>query len=105
MQGRGLHSLTTNQTDVTAVIDSFCNRSTCGRHASPVPSLQMNPELAFSSAARTAQELPDPVHYLTVLILASPLDTLSPATYLRGALHRFPMNTLPVRDLKALFKT
>lgn len=25
MQGRGLHSLTTNQTDVTAVIGSFCS--------------------------------------------------------------------------------
>ena len=33
--------------DITAVIGSFCNRSTCGRHASPVLSLQMNPELVF----------------------------------------------------------
>jgi len=65
----------------------------------------MNPELVFSIAARTAQEPPNPVHYLTVLILAPPLDTPSPATYLRGALHRFPMNTLLVRDLKALLKT
>ena len=65
----------------------------------------MNHELVLSSAERTAQELPDPVHYLTVLILASPLDTPSPATYLGGALHRFPMNTLLVRDLKALLKT
>ena len=35
------------KTDVTAVIGSFCNRSTCGRHASPVLSFQMNPELVF----------------------------------------------------------
>lgn len=104
MHGRGLHSLTTNQTDVTAVIGSFCNRSTCGRHASPVLSLQMNPELVSSSAARTVQELPNPVRYLTALIFASPLDTSSPATYLRGTLHRFPMNTLPVRDLKTVFE-
>ena len=33
--------------DITAVIGSFRNRSTCGRHASPVLSLQMNPELVF----------------------------------------------------------
>lgn len=33
--------------DITAIIGSFCNRSTCGRHASPVLSLQMNPELVF----------------------------------------------------------
>ncbi|WP_221887011.1 hypothetical protein, partial [Bifidobacterium breve] len=89
----------------TDVVGSSCNQSTCGRHVSPVLSLQMNPELVFSIAARTAQELPNPVHYLTVLILASPLDEPSPATYLRGALHRFPMNTLLVHDLKALIKT
>lgn len=35
------------KTDVTAVIGFFCNQSTCGRHASPVLSLQMNPELVF----------------------------------------------------------
>lgn len=39
MHGRGLHSPTTNQTDVTAVIGSFRNQSTCDRHASPVLSL------------------------------------------------------------------
>lgn len=47
MHGSGLHSLTASQTDVTAVIGSPCNRSTCGRHASLVLSLQMNPELVF----------------------------------------------------------
>lgn len=45
--GTGLPSLNRNQTDVTAVIGFFCNQSTCGRHASPVLSLQMNPELVF----------------------------------------------------------
>ena len=35
------------KTDVTAVIGSFCNQSTCGRHVNPVLSLQMNPELVF----------------------------------------------------------
>lgn len=48
------------------------------------------------------QELPNPVHYLTALIFASPLDTPSPATYLRDALHGFSMNTLLVRDFEGL---
>ena len=62
----------------------------------------MNPDWCFSSAARTVQELLNPVHYLTALIFASPLDTPSPATYLRDALHGFSMNTLLVRDFEGL---
>lgn len=105
MQGRGLHSLTTNQTDVTAVIGSFCNQSTCGQHASPVLSLQMNPELVFfkrsANCVGTAKSRSSP----SKVDFGIPLrHTQPPVTHFGGILHRFPMNTLPVRDLKTVFE-
>ena len=104
MQGRGLHGLTTNQTDVTAVIGSFRNQSTCDRHVNPVLSLQMNHELVFvkrnANRAGTvkSRSLPSKVDFGIPLRHTQP-----PVTHFGGILHGFSMNTLLVRDLKTVF--
>ena len=95
MQGRGLHSLTTSQTDVTAVIGSFCNRSTCGRHASPVLSLQMNPELVFFKRNANRAETAKPRSLASKVDFGIPLRHIqSPPSTLGCILHRFSMNAL-----------
>ena len=83
--GRGLHSLTTNQTDITAAIGSFYNRSTRGRHAKFRPFPPNEPRIGVFNAQREiAQELPSPVHYLPKSILTSPSDTPCPRCALQG---------------------
>lgn len=104
MHGSGLHSLTTSQTDVTAVIGSFCNRSTCGRHASPVLSLQMNPELVFFKRNAKRAGTAKPRSLSAKVDFYIPLrHTQPPITHFGGILHGFSMNTLLVRDLKTVF--
>ena len=90
--------------DITAVIGSFCNRSTCGRHASPVLSLQMNPELVFfkrnTNRAGTAKprSLPSKVDF------GIPLRHTQPPSPTLGVFFTGFMNTLLVRDLKTVFE-
>lgn len=104
MQGRGLHGLTTNQTDVTAVIGSFRNQSTCDRHVNPVLSLQMNPELVFVKRNANRAGTVKPRSLPSKVDFGIPLrHTQPPVTHFGGILHGFSMNTLLVRDLKTVF--
>lgn len=101
--GTGLPSPNRNQTDVTAVIGSFCNRSTCGRHASPVLSFQMNPELVFfkrsANCAGTAKphSLSDSTDFCIPLRHAQSRHIPQ-----RCSSRVFSMNTLLVRDFEGL---
>lgn len=79
-----------SKTDITAVIGSFAiDRPVVGMRVPSFPP-KRTPNWHFQCIALTTQELPNPVHYLIALLFASPLDTPSPVTYLRGTLHRFP---------------
>lgn len=91
--------------DITAVIGSFCNRSTCGRHVNPVLSLQMNPELVFFQAqCEPHRNCQTPFITFHSRFWHPPQTHPAPVTHFGGILHRFPMNTLPVRDLKTVFE-
>lgn len=102
MQGRGLHSLTTNQTDVTAVIGSFYNRSTRGRHASSVPSLQMNPELvSLMRNVKSRRNYPVPFIIYQIRFSHPPQTHPAPVVHFGGILAGSPA---PIRTAQVMRK-
>lgn len=102
MHGRGLHSLTTNQTDITAAIGSFYNRSTRGRHANSVPSLQMNPELvSLMRSVKSRRNYPVPFIIYQSRFLHPPQTHPAPVVHFKGILAGSPA---PIRTAQVMGK-
>lgn len=102
MHGRGLHSLTTNQTDITAAIGSFYNRSTRGRHANSVPSLQMNPELvSLMRSVKSRRNYLVPFIIYQSRFLHPPQTHPAPVVHFKGILAGSPA---PIRTAQVMGK-
>lgn len=100
--GRGLHSLTTNQTDITAAIGSFYNRSTRSRHANSVPSLQMNPELvSLMRSVKSRRNYPVPFIIYQSRFLHPPQTHPAPVVHFKGILAGSPA---PIRTAQVMRK-
>ena len=103
MQGRGLHSLTTNQRNgrYRLFLQSIDLWSACESRPFPLN----EPRIGVSQEQpKPRRSYPIPFTTCQGRFLHPPQTHPAPVTYFGGILHRFSMNALLARDLKTVFE-